>query len=149
MSGLLQPLLAAPISTLYLTNILLASGLTAFMRVGLTFDNMADLYPDLTARPIKETICLFDVDGTLTPARQSVSAEMLQTLSKLRHQCAIGFVCRLTAAHVELKTNNLRLADLISSSNKNSSGHPLYQSRPFLTSASPKMGSPHTAWASR
>ncbi|KAI1614552.1 phosphomannomutase [Exophiala viscosa] len=53
---------------------------------------MAELYPDLKDRPVKETICLFDVDGTLTPARQSVSAEMLQALSKLRHKCAIGFV---------------------------------------------------------
>jgi len=53
---------------------------------------MAELYPDLKDRPIKETVCLFDVDGTLTPARLGVSAEMLQTLSKLRHKCAIGFV---------------------------------------------------------
>ncbi|KAL2415718.1 Phosphomannomutase [Exophiala dermatitidis] len=53
---------------------------------------MAELFPDLKDRPIKETICLFDVDGTLTPARQTVSAEMLQTLSRLRHKVAIGFV---------------------------------------------------------
>lgn len=26
-------------------------------------------YPPLTERPLKNTICLFDVDGTLTPAR--------------------------------------------------------------------------------
>ena len=53
---------------------------------------MAELYPDLKDRPIKNTVCLFDVDGTLTPARREVTAEMLQTLSKLRHKCAIGFV---------------------------------------------------------
>jgi phosphomannomutase len=53
---------------------------------------MAEPYPDLKDRPVKETICLFDVDNTLTPARQSVSAEMFQTLSKLRHKCAIGYV---------------------------------------------------------
>jgi phosphomannomutase len=53
---------------------------------------MAELYPDLKDRPIKETICLFDVDGTLTPARLSASREMLQTLSKLRQKVAIGFV---------------------------------------------------------
>ena len=29
----------------------------------------ASVYPPLEARPIKNTICLFDVDGTLTPAR--------------------------------------------------------------------------------
>ena len=53
---------------------------------------MAELYPDLKDRPVKETVCLFDVDGTLTPARGRVSVEMLKTLSELRHKCAIGFV---------------------------------------------------------
>ncbi len=52
----------------------------------------ASVYPSLQDRPLKGTICLFDVDGTLTPARQSVSPEMLQLLSALRHKCAIGFV---------------------------------------------------------
>ncbi|KAF6223771.1 hypothetical protein HO173_013197 [Letharia columbiana] len=52
----------------------------------------ASVYPPLEGRPIKDTICLFDVDNTLTPARQSVSPEMLQLLSVLRHKCAIGFV---------------------------------------------------------
>jgi hypothetical protein len=28
------------------------------------------LFPPLNDRPIKDTICMFDVDGTLTPARQ-------------------------------------------------------------------------------
>ena len=55
---------------------------------------MAELYPDLKERPVKETICLFDVDGTLTPARLSASAEMLKLLSELRHKCAIGFVIK-------------------------------------------------------
>ncbi|KAL8791302.1 MAG: hypothetical protein Q9195_005991 [Heterodermia aff. obscurata] len=50
------------------------------------------VYPPLEARPIKNTICLFDVDGTLTPARLHASPEMLQLLSALRHKCAIGFV---------------------------------------------------------
>lgn len=52
----------------------------------------ASVYPPLEGRPIKDTICLFDVDNTLTLARQSVSPEMLQVLSVLRHKCAIGFV---------------------------------------------------------
>lgn len=30
----------------------------------------AGVYPALPDRPIKNTICLFDVDGTLTPARR-------------------------------------------------------------------------------
>lgn len=57
-----------------------------------TLTIMAGIYSPLQDRPIKETICLFDVDGTLSPARQAASMEMLQTLSALRHKCAIGFV---------------------------------------------------------
>lgn len=53
---------------------------------------MAELYPDLKDRPMKETICLFDVDNTLTPARGRVSLEMLRVLSELRKKCAIGYV---------------------------------------------------------
>ncbi|ETN38680.1 uncharacterized protein HMPREF1541_06717 [Cyphellophora europaea CBS 101466] len=53
---------------------------------------MAELFSDLTERPLKETVCLFDVDGTLSPARLHASPEMLQTLAALRHKCAIGFV---------------------------------------------------------
>ncbi|KAL8836550.1 MAG: hypothetical protein Q9170_002870 [Blastenia crenularia] len=67
----------------------------------------ASIYPPLEERPVKETICLFDVDGTLTPARgvrnsfkppffaprpTDASSQMLQLLSSLRHKCAIGFV---------------------------------------------------------
>lgn len=69
----------------------------------------AAAYPPLNERPIKNTICLFDVDGTLTPARrvspgtplsktpfqltaQTVSPEMLALLSELRKKVAIGFV---------------------------------------------------------
>ncbi|KAF4123881.1 phosphomannomutase [Geosmithia morbida] len=53
---------------------------------------MAASYPPLDARPLPDTICLFDVDGTLTPARLGVSPEMLKTLATLRNKCAIGFV---------------------------------------------------------
>ncbi|KAF2222108.1 putative phosphomannomutase [Elsinoe ampelina] len=52
----------------------------------------AAVIPALDRRPVKNTICLFDVDGTLTPARQTVSPEMLELLSQLRHKVAIGFV---------------------------------------------------------
>jgi len=37
-------------------------------------------------------LVLFDVDGTLTPARQNASPEMLQLLKDLRKRVAIGFV---------------------------------------------------------
>jgi phosphomannomutase len=62
---------------------------------------------DFASRPIKKLV-LFDVDGTLTPARQvrlltvfvsatfkwqqSVSLEMLELLKELRKKVAIGFV---------------------------------------------------------
>lgn len=67
---------------------------------------MAELYSDLKDRPVKETICLFDVDGTLTPARQSASAEMLKLLSQVRHKCAIGFVgLRVECSEREILTH--------------------------------------------
>lgn len=53
---------------------------------------VASIIPPLNARPIKNTVVLFDVDGTLTPARRDASPEMLQMLSALRHKVAIGFV---------------------------------------------------------
>lgn len=51
----------------------------------------------MTALPFSQrthpkTLCLFDVDGTLTPARQRASPEMLALLADLRKECAIGFV---------------------------------------------------------
>ncbi|KAL9713770.1 Phosphomannomutase 1 [Leucoagaricus gongylophorus] len=41
---------------------------------------------------LRNTVCLFDVDGTLTPARQAASAEMIETLRELRKKVAVGFV---------------------------------------------------------
>ncbi|EGU72146.1 phosphomannomutase [Fusarium oxysporum f. sp. raphani 54005] len=49
-------------------------------------------YTPLQERPLKDTICLFDVDGTLTPARLDASPEILDILQKLRSKCAIGYV---------------------------------------------------------
>lgn len=40
-----------------------------------------------------ETLCLFDVDETLTPARNLVSPEMMALLKEIqKRKCAIGFV---------------------------------------------------------
>jgi phosphomannomutase len=39
-----------------------------------------------------KTICLFDVDGTLTPARREATAEVHAALKKLRTYTATGFV---------------------------------------------------------
>ncbi|KAF2259192.1 eukaryotic phosphomannomutase [Lojkania enalia] len=50
------------------------------------------IVPPLEDRPIKNTICLFDVDDTLTVPRQHATPQMLQLLSELRHKVAIGYV---------------------------------------------------------
>ncbi|KAI4861705.1 eukaryotic phosphomannomutase [Hypoxylon rubiginosum] len=55
-------------------------------------DAGAPPYPPLEDRPLKNTIALFDVDETLTPARLAVSPEMLHTLERLRQKVAIGYV---------------------------------------------------------
>ncbi|KAM0450295.1 hypothetical protein ACHAPV_003964 [Trichoderma viride] len=52
----------------------------------------ASAYTPLQDRPLKDTICLFDVDGTLTPARLDASPEILDLLQALRKKCSIGFV---------------------------------------------------------
>ena len=43
----------------------------------------ASVYPPLEARPIKNTICLFDVDGTLTPARRVTCPKILYPAYKI------------------------------------------------------------------
>ncbi|KAJ2006098.1 Phosphomannomutase 1 [Coemansia thaxteri] len=45
-----------------------------------------------TDREYPQTICLFDVDGTLTPARGVITDSMKQTLAALRKKCVVGFV---------------------------------------------------------
>lgn len=82
----------------------------------------ASVYPALKDRPLKDTIVLFDVDETLTKARrvcwnevslnwvsltyelnlQSVTPEMLELLSRLRHKCAMGYVRRLPSTAFRL-----------------------------------------------
>ncbi|RDL36618.1 putative phosphomannomutase [Venustampulla echinocandica] len=52
----------------------------------------AAVFPPLDKRPMANTIVLFDVDDTLTPARRSVSPEILELLSVLRHKVAVGYV---------------------------------------------------------
>ncbi|KAJ5257282.1 Phosphomannomutase [Penicillium angulare] len=50
------------------------------------------VYPPLEARPLNDNIVLFDVDETLTKARRTVTPDMLELRSRLRHKCAIGYV---------------------------------------------------------
>jgi len=46
---------------------------------------------DFADRPLKKLV-LFDVDGTLTPARQSASPQIIEMLRALRKKAVIGFV---------------------------------------------------------
>jgi phosphomannomutase len=46
---------------------------------------------EFSKRPLKK-LCLFDVDGTLSLARQQATPEMIQTLRELRKKLVIGFV---------------------------------------------------------
>lgn len=43
-------------------------------------------------RLFPDTLVLFDVDGTLTPARKSIEPEMLKAITDLRKKVVIGFV---------------------------------------------------------
>ncbi|KAI8342356.1 eukaryotic phosphomannomutase [Chlamydoabsidia padenii] len=60
-----------------------------------------------------DTLVLFDVDGTLTPARQQVSPEMLKVLSELRQKVVIGFVggSDLVKQEEQLGSNVLEMFD--------------------------------------
>ncbi|KAI0160313.1 eukaryotic phosphomannomutase [Xylariaceae sp. FL1272] len=55
-------------------------------------DAAAPTYPPLEARPLENTIVLFDVDGTLSPSRRTASPEILAALAALRKKAAIGYV---------------------------------------------------------
>jgi phosphomannomutase len=43
-------------------------------------------------RKLPGVICMFDVDGTLTPARRSATPEILAALKKLREYTAVAIV---------------------------------------------------------
>lgn len=47
---------------------------------------------DWKSRQKPSTLLLFDVDGTLTPARSVISPEMLKMLTELKEKVVIGFV---------------------------------------------------------
>ncbi|SCU83529.1 LADA_0C11980g1_1 [Lachancea dasiensis] len=48
--------------------------------------------PEFSYKVKPDTLVLFDVDGTLTPARLTVSEEVRETLKQLRKKVVIGFV---------------------------------------------------------
>ena len=47
---------------------------------------------EFSKRQHSDTLVLFDVDGTLTPARKTISKEMQSILTSLREKVVIGFV---------------------------------------------------------
>ncbi|OMH82103.1 Phosphomannomutase [Zancudomyces culisetae] len=47
---------------------------------------------DWKDRKQPKVLCLFDVDGTLTPARGKIGQEMKDKLAKLRKECVVGFL---------------------------------------------------------
>jgi len=63
-------------------------------------------------RPLK-SLCLFDVDGTLTPARQVASPQMIEALRKLRKKVVIGFVGGSDFAKIteQLQTGETNILD--------------------------------------
>ncbi|EYE98318.1 phosphomannomutase [Aspergillus ruber CBS 135680] len=58
----------------------------------------------LEARPMKNTICLFDLDGTLFPEKQVASQEMHSLLGLLRQKCAIGYQQQLSTPSTPVVT---------------------------------------------
>lgn len=46
----------------------------------------------MNSAPVKKILALFDVDGTLTPARKEVDPKVLEFLAELRGKITIGFV---------------------------------------------------------
>ncbi|KAK0618160.1 eukaryotic phosphomannomutase-domain-containing protein [Bombardia bombarda] len=78
--------------------LLLTANQDNFLTVDVSEVNLLSLYikmasyPPLEERELKNTICLFDVDETLTKARRHATPEMMDLLSRLRQKCAIGTV---------------------------------------------------------
>ncbi|EDR05541.1 phosphomannomutase [Laccaria bicolor S238N-H82] len=70
------------------------------------------------SRPVKK-LCLFDVDGTLSLARQEALPEMLATLQALRQKLVIGFVggSDLTKISEQLGSNAIHDFDYAFSEN--------------------------------
>ncbi|CAN6648790.1 phosphomannomutase [Trichomonascus vanleenenianus] len=66
-----------------------------------------------------KTIVLFDVDGTLTPARQEITPEVKQALEQLRDKVVVGFVggSDLSKQKEQLGDNVLEMFDYAFSEN--------------------------------
>ena len=60
--------------------------------LGTRFSIFTRMTSDWSQKEHPSTIVLFDIDGTLTPARKTISAEMKSTLAELRKKVVVGFV---------------------------------------------------------
>jgi hypothetical protein len=58
---------------------------------------------------LKNSICLFDVDGTLTEARRPINKQMLNTLRELSFQTEIGLLKITWKQNLVLKGSSLLL----------------------------------------
>ncbi|KAI9091759.1 eukaryotic phosphomannomutase [Phlyctochytrium arcticum] len=74
---------------------------------------------DWSKKTQPKTLVLFDVDGTLTPARKDISPEMQQLLADLRKKVVIGFVggSDLSKQKEQLGENCIDLYDFCFSEN--------------------------------
>lgn len=73
----------------------------------------------INERPLKDTLVLFDVDGTLTPARMHVEPKVVEMLEKLREKAVVGFVggSDLAKQREQLGENVLEMFDYAFSEN--------------------------------
>jgi phosphomannomutase len=73
----------------------------------------------IAERPNKDVLVLFDVDGTLTPARLGIAPIVKETLEKLREKVVIGFVggSDLNKQLEQLGSNALEMFDYAFSEN--------------------------------
>ncbi|WVW82045.1 hypothetical protein I302_104050 [Kwoniella bestiolae CBS 10118] len=62
-------------------------------------------------RKFPKTICMFDVDGTLSLARQQATPEMFATLKKLREYTAVAFVGGSDLSKILEQVSSLSLFD--------------------------------------
>ena len=60
----------------------------------------------------KKVICLFDVDGTLTKARQPIEQPMAETLAKLKQKATTGVVSGSDIAKVAGKSEQNSITKL-------------------------------------
>lgn len=89
------------------------------LTLNVNIKKMSSTNASWSGRSKPDTLVLFDVDGTLTPARLTIAAEMAQLLKDLRGKVVIGFVggSDLVKQKEQLGENCLELFDFCFSEN--------------------------------